>query len=250
MYSKKYFIANWKMNGEPKDLDRIYKIEKFLKNFKKKFNLNCIFCLPFTLLGLINNKKISVIKIGSQNITASSIDYGAFTGSVSAKMVRQLGCKYAIIGHSEIRNEGETSKDINKKIEFASTKNLKVILCVGETLNEFKNKKSFNKVKSQIYSAFKDNQRHLGNIVIAYEPIWSIGTGIIPKKVYLDSFFKKIKDLIRKDFKKNVPVLYGGSVSSKNISSLKNIDCCDGFLIGGASLKTQNFIDIIKKYYN
>ena len=100
MYLKKYFIANWKMNGEPKDLDRIYKIEKFLKNFKKKFNLNCIFCLPFTLLGLINNKKISIIKIGSQNISASSIDYGAFTGSVSAKMVRQLGCKYTIIGHS------------------------------------------------------------------------------------------------------------------------------------------------------
>jgi len=249
MYSKKYFIANWKMNGEPKDLDRIYKIEKFLKNFKKKINLNCIFCLPFTLLGLINHKKISVIKIGSQNIAASSIDYGAFTGSVSAKMVRQLGCKYTIIGHSENRNEGETDKDINKKIEFASSKNLKAILCVGETLNEFKNKKSFNKVKSQIYSAFKYNKRHLSNIVIAYEPIWSIGTGIIPKKVYLDSFFKKIKDLIRKDFKKNVPVLYGGSVSSKNISSLKNIDCCDGFLIGGASLKTQNFIDIIKKYY-
>ena len=249
MHSKKYFIANWKMNGEPKDLGRIYKIEKFLKISKKKFNLNCIFCLPFTLLGLINKKKISVIKIGSQDISASSIDFGSFTGSVSAKMVQQLGCRYTIIGHSEIRNKGEKDKDINKKIGFASSKNLKAVLCVGETLNEFKNKKSFKKVKSQIYSALKDNRKNLGSIVIAYEPIWSIGTGIIPKKVYLDNFFKKIKNFIRKDFKKNIPILYGGSVSSKNISSLKNIDCCDGFLIGGASLKAQNFIDIIKKYY-
>ena len=232
-----------------KTLTGYIKLKNFLKILKKKINLNCIFCLPFTLLGLINHKKISVIKIGSQNIAASSIDYGAFTGSVSAKMVKELGCKYTIVGHSEIRNEGEKEKDINKKINFASSKNLKAILCVGETLNEFKNKKSFNKVKNQIYSAFKNNKKNLENVVIAYEPIWSIGTGIIPKEAYLNNFFKKIKNLIRKDFKKNIPVLYGGSVSSKNISSLKNIDCCDGFLIGGASLKTQNFIDIIKKYY-
>ena len=105
-------------------------------------------------------------------------------------------------------------------------------------------------MKTQIKKALVGNKSKLSKIIIAYEPIWSIGTGLIPNSVYLDGFFKKIKLFTQKEYKKNIPLLYGGSVSSKNIQNFKNIHSCSGFLIGGASLKSKDYIDIIKKYYN
>jgi len=251
MHSKNYFIANWKMNGDAKDLQNISKVEKYLKMKKNIEELECVFCLPFTLLGFAKSHfKNSQIKFGSQDLSCKTADYGAFTGSISAQMIKNLGCKYTILGHSEVRSEGDTDKLIDKKIRFAIQKKLKVILCVGESLKEFKNKKSFGKVKRQIYLALNNNRKSLNNITIAYEPIWSIGTGIVPNDDYLKNFFIKINDFVKKKFKKKIPILYGGSVSHKNISNFKKIDLCKGFLIGGASLKSKNFIDIIKNYYN
>tara|TARA_B100000963_G_scaffold225100_1_gene196280 strand:- start:531 stop:1028 length:498 start_codon:yes stop_codon:yes gene_type:complete len=165
-------------------------------------------------------------------------------------MLKDLNCKYTIIGHSEKRINGDTDSDISLKISAAVKNNLKVILCVGENLKEYKKNKSFIKVKKQLYMNLNKNKRYLKNIIIAYEPIWSIGTGIIPDKNYLNNFFFKIKKYLKKEFQTKATVLYGGSVSSKNINQLKNMNLCDGFLIGGASLKYKNFIDIIKKYYN
>jgi len=165
-------------------------------------------------------------------------------------MLKDLKCKYVIIGHSELRAKGETNLIIKTKIKYALEKNLKIILCVGENLMQYKANKSFQIVKNQLKLVLPKNKKDLRNITIAYEPIWSIGTGIIPQNKYLNNFFNKISYYLKKDFKFSTSLLYGGSVSSKNIKQFVNINKCNGFLIGGASLKSKNFIDIIKKYYN
>ncbi len=251
MYSKKYFIANWKMNGLKKDLGQIDNVEKYLLKNKKLRNLNCIFCLPYTLLGFASHKlKLKKANLGAQNISNKALDSGAYTGCISSNMIKDLNVKFTLIGHSEVRSSGETDKDISEKINLASKKGLKVILCIGESLKDFKNKKSFNIVKKQLNLCLKHNKRNLKNVLIAYEPIWSIGTGVVPDNIYLDNFLKKLKKYIKMNFKKNIPLLYGGSVSQKNINHLKNLKLCDGFLVGGASLFSKNFIDIIGKYYN
>ena len=239
------------MNGLRKDILELKKVEKFLNNNKKYGNLHCIYCLPYTLLGFVY-KKINFRKIdlGAQDISLKQSDFGAFTGCISSKMVKDLMVNYTIIGHSEIRSNGESNNDISVKINLASSKGLKIILCVGDSLKEYKDEQSLNIVKEQLNSVLRKNKKILKNIIIAYEPIWSIGTGIIPNYDFLNNFFFQIKKYLKINHKINVSVIYGGSVSSKNISELKKIDLCDGFLIGGASLKSNNFVDIIKNYYN
>ena len=251
MHSKKYFIANWKMNGLKSDLNQISIIDNFLKKKNKISGLNCIFCIPYTILGLaLTNYNLKKVKIGAQDTSNEAFDFGPCTGQISSKMLKDLNCKFVIIGHSEKRFNGDTEQHISQKIGMAVKNNLKVILCVGESLKDYKNNKSFSKVKKQLELSLKKNKKYLKNIIFDYEPIWSIGTGIIPENEYLNNFFLKIKKYLKNEFKIKATVVYGGSVSSKNINVLKNIDLCDGFLIGGASLKHKNFIDIIKKYYN
>ena len=251
MHSKKYFIANWKMNGLKADLNQISVIDNFLKNKNKLSTLNCIFCIPYTILGLaLINYNLKKVRIGAQDVSNEAFDFGPRTGQISSKMLKDLNCKFVIIGHSEKRSKGDTEQHISEKIGVAAKNNLKVILCVGENLTDYKKNKSFVKVKKQLKLSLMKNKKYLKNIIFAYEPIWSIGTGIIPENEYLNNFFSKIKKYLKIEFKINATVLYGGSVSSKNINELKNIQLCDGFLIGGASLRHKNFIDIIKKYYN
>ena len=251
MYSKKYFIANWKMNGLKKDLNQISIIDNFVKKHINFNKFSCVFCLPYTILSLaLIKSNLSKIKIGAQDVSNQLFDFGPFTGQISSKLLKDLNCKFTIIGHSERRSLGDTNKDISLKIGMAVKNNLKVILCVGESLNDYKNKKSLIKVKKQLYFNLKQNKKFLKKIIIAYEPIWSIGSGIIPDIKYLNDFFLEIKKFLKNEFKFESTVIYGGSVSAKNINELKNISLCDGFLIGGASLKAKNFIDIIKKYYN
>ena len=216
MHSKKYFIANWKMNGLKADLNQISKIDNFLKKKNKLSTLNCIFCIPYTILGLaLINFNLKKIKIGAQDVSYEAFDFGPCTGQISSKMLKDLNCKFVIIGHSEKRFNGDTEQHISQKIGMAVKNNLKVILCVGESLKDYKDNKSFSKDKKQLELSLKKNKKYL-----------------------------------KSKFKINATVIYGGSVSSKNINELKNIDLCDGFLIGGASLKHKNFIEIIKKYYN
>jgi triosephosphate isomerase len=207
--------------------------------------------LPYTLLGLAKSRfDLKKINLGAQNFSVQDINSGPYTGSISINMLKDLKCKYVIIGHSELRAKGETNLIIKTKIKYALEKNLKIILCVGENLMQYKANKSFQIVKNQLKLVLPKNKKDLRNIIIAYEPIWSIGTGIIPQNKYLNNFFNKISNYLKKDFKFSISLLYGGSVSSKNIKQFVNINKCNGFLIGGASLKSKNFIDIIKKYYN
>ena len=187
--------------------------------------------------------KNSNIDVGAQNCHENE-NYGAFTGSINSKMLKSVGAKYVIIGHSENRQEGETNKLINNKIKSALKSGLKVIFCIGETLQE-KRKKITKKVLKNKLKLGLNKIKNNKNILIAYEPVWSIGTGLIPKSKEL---FETINFIKKKDEK--LKVLYGGSVNPKNINELKNINNIDGFLIGGASQDPKKFIDIIKKTYN
>ena len=158
--------------------------------------------------------------------------------------------KYVIIGHSENRVSGDTNHIVNLKIKSAIRSNLNIIFCIGETLTEKKNKKTNSVLKSQIYRGLKNIKKNK-NIIFAYEPVWSIGTGIIPKVENLKKQISIIKTMINRHTKlKNPKIIYGGSVNTKNINELKKISSINGFLIGGASQNAKNFIDIIKKTIN
>ena len=161
-------------------------------------------------------------------------------------MLKNVGAKYIILGHSENRQEGESDQLINLKIRSAIKSGLKVIFCIGETLKEKRNKKTNQVLSNQIKKGLQSIKKK-SDIIIAYEPFWSIGTGIIPKSKDL---IKSI-NFIKSKFGSNPPkILYGGSVNNQNISQLKNISSIDGFLIGGSSQDPKKFIDIIKKTYN
>ena len=239
-----YFIANWKMFGSLNSLNSLDKFIKFFKNFKKNTYSKIIYCPPTTLINpMIKKLKKTRIQIGAQNCHENQ-NYGAYTGSINAKMLKSVGATYVIIGHSENRQEGETDKLINNKIKSALKSGLKVIFCIGETLKEKKTKKTKKLLSKQIKLGL-NKIKNRKSIIIAYEPIWSIGSGLIPKKKEL---FETINFIKKKA--KNYKVLYGGSVNPKNINSLNLINNIDGYMIGGASQDPKKFIDIIKKTYN
>tara|TARA_B100000886_G_scaffold100666_1_gene66864 strand:- start:1814 stop:2536 length:723 start_codon:yes stop_codon:yes gene_type:complete len=239
-----YFIANWKMFGGLNSLNSINIVLKFLKKFKKSKLIKLIYCPPNTLIASMSKKlKNSQIDVGAQNCHEEE-NYGAFTGSINSIMLKNVGAKYVILGHSENRKSGETDKLINNKIKSALKANLRVIFCIGETLKEKRKKITKRVLAKQIKIGLQKIKRK-EKVLIAYEPVWSIGTGLIPKSGDL----LKIIKFIREKTKKN-KVLYGGSVNSKNISELKNVFNLDGFLIGGASQEAKKFIDIIKKTYS
>ena len=239
-----YFIANWKMFGGLKSINSLHKVLKFFKNFKKNKSIKIIYCPPSTLIRPMSKKLVnSKIEVGAQNCHEQE-KWGAFTGSVNSAMLKSVGAKYVILGHSENRQSGETDKLINLKIKSALKSGLKVIFCIGETLKE-KRKRVTKKVLSRQINLGLNEIRNKNNIIVAYEPVWSIGTGVIPKN---NELYETINFLKRK-IKKN-KILYGGSVNAKNIEQLKSIDNLDGYLIGGASQDPKKFIDIIKKTYN
>ena len=244
----KYFVANWKMFGDLKSLNtlnRVLKLKKSIKFDKAKI----IYCPPYTLLESFNKKlKSTKIDIGAQNCHPLD-EYGPFTGSINSKMVKKLGCKYIILGHSENRFEGETNNLINKKIKVSLNNKLKVLFCIGESLKQKKENITKKVLSKQILEGLK-NIKNLNNIIIAYEPVWSIGTGIIPKKSDLEENIFFIRKFLKKKLRiKNPVILYGGSVNSKNINELRTINQINGFLIGGASQNSNKFIDIIKKTF-
>ena len=232
------------MFGGLNSLNSLHKVNKFLKTFKKNKSTKIIYCPPSTLIRPMSKKlKNSKIEVGAQNCHEQE-NYGAFTGSVNPSMLKSVGAKYVIIGHSENRQTGETDKLINLKIKSALKSGLKVIFCIGESLKE-RRKKITKKVLNKQIQAGLDKIKNKNMIIIAYEPIWSIGTGLIPKSNDLFETINFIKKKI-----KNLKVLYGGSVSPKNIHQFKSINNIDGFLIGGASQDPKKFVDIIKKTYN
>ena len=243
-----YFVANWKMHGNTADINKSKSVIK-LANIKKYKILKIIYCPPFTLLKTFFDKiRNSNVFIGAQNCHSIS-EHGAYTGSINAKLIKSTGAKYIILGHSENRKSGETDKIINKKIHSALKENLKVIFCIGEKLSEKRKKNTYNILKKQLINGLKDIKK-IENIIIAYEPVWSIGTGLVPKSEDLNHVISFIKIFLRNKMKfKNPKVLYGGSVSPQNISLLRKVLNLDGFLVGGSSQNSKKFIDIIKKTF-
>ena len=240
-----YFVANWKMFGDIKSLKSLDKVIKFSKS--KEINKGrLIYCPPYTLIGSFFKKfQNCQIDIGGQNCHESE-SYGPSTGYINARMLKNIGANYVIIGHSENRKKGENDKLINLKIKNALKAKLKIIFCIGETLTE-KRKKKTQLVLSKQIKAGLNKIKNKSNIFIAYEPVWAIGTGIVPNS---NDLLKTI-EFIKSKFKHKLPkVLYGGSVNPKNIKDLKEINNIDGFLIGGASHNAKKFIDIVKKTYN
>ena len=249
MTNKILFIANWKMFG---DLNSVKSIQSVINLSKKKNykNAKIIYCPPYTLLNnfVIKTRKTN-LEVGAQNCHYE-INTGPFTGSISSTMIKKLGAKYVIIGHSENRSNGETNNLINKKIHSAILNNLNVIFCIGENLFEKKNKKTNKILKQQIDLGLKKIKK-IDKIIFAYEPVWSIGTGKVLTNKELTKQVIIIKKIIKNKFKnQKTKIIYGGSVNNQNINNLKQIKEINGFLIGGASQNSKKFIDIIKKTIN
>ncbi len=245
----KYFVANWKMFGDTKTLNSIKNVVN-LSKLRKFKNVKIIYCPPYTLISnFVKKLKNTKIDVGAQNCHHSETD-GPHTGFINSAMIKNLGCKYVIIGHSENRSIGETNSLINKKIKVCLNNKLKILFCIGENLKEKKLKITKKIINNQLNQGLK-GLKDIKNIIVAYEPVWSIGTGIIPKQKELIENILYIKHLLKRNFKNNKTiVLYGGSVNSKNVKDLREIKQIDGFLIGGASQKSNKFIDIIKKTIN
>ena len=212
----------------------------------KKNNFKIVYCPPNTLIRPLSRRlKKTKIEVGAQN-SHQSYDYGAYTGQVNSTMLKNVGAKFVILGHSENRQLGETDNLINLKIKSAIKSGLKIIFCIGETLKERRQKKTNQILKKQIEKGL-NSIKNKSKIIIAYEPVWSIGTGVIPKEADLNKTISFIKSRFVKKYPK---ILYGGSVNTNNVSILKKIGSIDGFLIGGASQNPKKFIDIIQKTIN
>ena len=245
----KYFIGNWKMFGVPKSINILHKINFFHSKFKNSKKYRVIITPPYTLLEsyarYFKNKKIF---IGSQNCYHKDL-FSSDTAAVSPYMIKSVGAKYTLIGHSDNRKEGDTDELLKEKIKFALKNNLKVVFCIGENKQDKKNKKTFNVLRKQLSKAL-DKKFNSKNIIVAYEPIWSIGTGKLPTEIELNNTIVFIKKILKGIFKKKSPaVLYGGSVDGNSVKMFREIKEIDGFLIGGASKTSKKFIDIIKNYY-
>tara|TARA_B100000795_G_scaffold178655_1_gene135134 strand:- start:160 stop:921 length:762 start_codon:yes stop_codon:yes gene_type:complete len=247
----KFFIGNWKMFGVPKSINILNKINKFVKSDKKFNKRYKIVITPPNILietyakSLIKQK----ISIGAQNCYHKD-NFGANTGSTSPFMIKSVGAQYMIVGHSDNRSEGDTDAMIKSKVENSLNNKLKIIFCIGENKTDKNKNRTFKVLKKQIENVL-EKKFNYRDIIVAYEPIWSIGTGKIPEAEDLLKTTVFIKKILKNIFKKSSSpaVLYGGSVDGENISQFKNLNEIDGFLIGGASKSDKKFIDIIKNYY-
>ena len=244
---KKVIAGNWKMNMLP---DQAIRFIDELAPLVKDTQNEVVLCVPYTDLfyGLLSVQNTN-IKIGAQNMHWE--ENGAYTGEVSGKMLSSIGVKYVIIGHSERRMYfAETDENVNKKVISAHKYGLTPIVCVGENLEQRESERAVEIITVQTEKALKgllDVQ--VENTIIAYEPIWAIGTGKTATKEEANDAIKairnKIAELYRQDVAKRVIIQYGGSIKSSNATELFSMSDIDGGLVGGASLKVDEFAEIV-----
>lgn len=255
---KKLIIANWKCN--PATLKEAQKMFLGLKagiknNPSTLLRAEVVVCPPFVYLSEANKifKSASNVKIGSQNCFWEN--NGAFTGEVSPKMLKDLGVKYVILGHSErITIMGETNEMTAKKVKTALSAGLMPVICIGETIEERKQSKTFQVIEKELKESLKNikKQQATGGIIVAYEPLWAISTnqGLVctpDDALTMALYIKKIMgEIYCRKAKDNTKVLYGGSVSLNNSSNYLENEAIDGLLVGGASLNIKEFLGIVK----
>lgn len=240
---RKLAAGNWKMNGLQESLHEI----NLLSDIANLSTCEVLICPPATLLHNMSTISENIF-VGGQ--TCASTVSGAHTGDISAQMIADSGATYVILGHSERRSDhGETDADVHAKTTAAWDAGLSAIVCIGESLSEREATKTLDIIGGQLSASLPDNATGK-NLVIAYEPIWAIGTGLTPT---LDQI-SEVHDFIRtylenrfgNDIGSSVRILYGGSMNPKNAADIANISNVDGGLVGGASLKASDFSQIIK----
>lgn len=245
---KYLIIANWKCNpGNEKQAKQLFQAYK--KQMRSCKNIDLVVCPPFIFFSSLK-EKFKNIFLGVQDCFYKE---GAFTGEVSSQMIKSCGANYVIVGHSERRNIfNEKDEEINKKVKSVLDNKMTPILCIGENEKQREEGETFEIIKKQIGEGLdKINRDKIKNIVLAYEPIWAIGTGksADPENIQEVKIF--IKKLINNKYgvktSDSVKIIYGGSVDSNNINSYLSIAQMDGALIGGASLKKDEFLNILKK---
>ncbi len=250
MAQRKQIIAgNWKMNGTLSETANLINGLK-QKIISSSLNREVVLCPPFTSLILANELiKDTPFKLGAQNVHFEA--KGAYTGEVSAEMLKEAGCKYVIIGHSERRAYFyEDDVLINKKVKKAIATGLTVILCVGETLEEREKGITNQVVQSQTGGSLQNvSEKELEDVIIAYEPVWAIGTGKTATTDQANEVHEYIRSLISKSYSpaaaERIIIQYGGSVKPDNAKELLSMPHIDGALVGGASLKADDFAGIV-----
>jgi triosephosphate isomerase len=247
---RRFLIAgNWKMNCGP------YDAAELLEGLKEKKaevdeNVDVLVCPPFVSIGMaVNYLHDTDIQVGAQNLHFE--ENGAFTGEISGSMLAESGCNYVIIGHSERRQYfGETDTTVNKRTHKALEHKLAPIVCVGESLDQRKSDEHFELVKNQVTAALFDvSEENLLDVVIAYEPIWAIGTGETATKEQAQEMHEHIRNIVAELYSQEtadqINILYGGSMKPANAHELLSQPDVDGGLIGGASLDAESFSEII-----
>ncbi len=230
----KIIAGNWKMNGTRANLiDMVTALQKV------DTENNVILCVPYTMLGVKSDRNIS---LGAQDVSAH--DHGAYTGEVSASMIADSGAKYVIVGHSERRQyHNETNDTVRQKAAAALSAGLTPIICVGETMEEKQAGKTMEIIESGVRESIPNDIDK--NIIVAYEPRWAIGAGLTPTSEEIAEAHKLIADTLTAMGLSGTPVLYGASVKGSNAAEIMSIENVDGVLVGGASLKPDDFIPII-----
>lgn len=247
---KKIVAGNWKMNGDlPVTFNLINGIKDQLSVLDT--DVEVVICPPFVVLESAKELiKDTEIKLGAQNV--SQEDWGAFTGEISIPMIKSVGCEYVIVGHSERRTFfNETDELINKKVKAAANSMMKTILCIGETLEQRGSEITKRVIETQVKKGLEGvKPEFIENIVIAYEPVWAIGTGKTATPEMAQEVHGYIRELLKELYSAetadNLTIQYGGSVKPDNAAELFAQPDIDGGLIGGASLKADSFVEIIK----
>lgn len=238
--SKTIIIGNWKMNKTfTQTKEFFFAFNQLYIENKNKINQNLDFAVALPAINVAAfSKNTTKLELAVQNM--SQFEKGAYTGEISAQMLLDLNVKYAIIGHSERRQYfKETDLDVNAKTQQAIKNNIIPVVCVGETLEEYEAQKTSQVIEYQLKNSLKDVD--LSKVIVAYEPIWAIGTG----KTATPEQAQQVCKFIRKQTNKNLTILYGGSVSQENIEQLLNQADINGALVGGASLKVDSFIKLL-----
>ncbi|HQL92847.1 MAG TPA: triose-phosphate isomerase [Anaerolineaceae bacterium] len=246
---KPMVAANWKMNKTAFEAREL--IQAMLPELKKIEAVDIVLCPPFTNLSLVCEQIAETdLKLGAQNMHWQ--EKGAFTGEISASMLTDF-CDYVILGHSERRQMfGETNETVNKKAHTALAHDLKPIICVGESLEQNQAGETAQVVETQCRESLQDiTPEQAQNIVIAYEPVWAIGTGLAAtpegaNEVHRDVIRPVLRDLFGTEIAEGMRILYGGSVNAENAGELFAMSDIDGGLIGGASLKADAFVAVVK----